>query len=396
MFTLDELRIPEHGAGDHREDIELLHRFAAAAEDGADHMAGFPVNMDFDYSPLAPFLSIHLNNAGSPRQASEYELDTKPFERAVTAFFTELAGGRPGEVFGYMANGGTEANLFAVYVARERYPDAAFFVSREAHYSAPKIARLLRVPYVVVDVDGEGAMDLAALRREIDRTGGPAIVLATIGTTGRGAIDDVPGIRRIASEVGAGEVFVHADAAFGGPLAEFGRPRRPWSFADGADSVSVSGHKMVGSPVPSSVVLVRDADAEAIRRPGAAVGSDDDTIAGSRDALSPLLVWYALRGLGRDGLAARARRCLEVTDYAVRRLADAGRHPTRAPRWQRRAVRPAPGGAHAHVAPARGGRSRTLVRHAAHHHRLRRPAVRRPDVTGRLAGPVRTGDTPVH
>lgn len=330
VFTPEELRIPECGDGDHREDIKLLRRFVSSIEEGVRHMAGFPVNMDFDYSPLAPFLSIHLNNAGSPRQPSEYELDTKAFELAVTAFFTEIAGGRPGEVFGHVAHGGTEANLYAIYVARERYPDAALFASCEAHYSAPKVARLLRMPYIAVDVDDEGAMDLAALRREVESVGGPVIVLATIGTTGRGAIDDIPGIRRTASEVGGGGVFVHSDAAFGGPLAEFGRPRRPWSFADGADSVSVSGHKMFGSPVPSSIVLVRDADAEAIRRPGAAVGSDDDTIAGSRDALSPLLLWYALRGLGRDGLAARVRHCLEVTDYAVQRLADAGRHPTRA------------------------------------------------------------------
>jgi histidine decarboxylase len=258
-------------------------------------------------------------------------LDTKPFERAVVDFFTELAGGRSDEVFGHLAHGGTEANLFAVYVARERYPDAVLFASREAHYSVPKIARLLRVPLVSVDTDEAGAMDLDALEREIGQRGVPAIVFATVGTTLRGARDDIPGIRRAAGAAGVREVFVHSDSAFGGLLAAFGEPPRAWAFADGADSVSISGHKFIGSPLPSSVVLVRESDAELIRRPGAAVGSDDDTISGSRDALSPLLLWYALRGLGRNGLAERARRCLEVTDHAVRRLAEAGRNPTRVP-----------------------------------------------------------------
>lgn len=331
MFEPEELRIPARGDADQRADVELLRRFAASAEKRGRHMAGFPVNLEFDYSPLAPFLSMHLNNAGSPRQASEYGLDTKPFERAVTAFFAGLAGGRGDEVFGHLAHGGTEANLFAVYVARERYPEGVLFASREAHYSMPKIARLLRVPYVAVDVADDGAMDLAALGREIGSRGGPAIVAATVGTTGRGAVDDIPGVRRVCSDAGVEEVFVHSDAAFGGPLAEFGEPRRPWSFPDGADSVSVSGHKLIGSPLPSSVVLVRDVDAEAVRRPGVAVGSDDDTIGGSRDALSPLLLWYALRGLGREGLAGRVRHCLEVTDHAVRRLAETGLAPTRFP-----------------------------------------------------------------
>ncbi|MEV6824929.1 histidine decarboxylase [Amycolatopsis sp. NPDC051102] len=331
MFTPEELRIPLRGDGDQRSDVELLHRFATSVEEQSRRMAGFPVNLEFDYRPLAPFLSVHLNNAGSPGQASEYGLDSKPFEQAVTAFFAELAGGEPDEVFGHVAHGGTEANLFAAFVARERYPDGVLFASREAHYSMPKIARLLRVPYVAVDVDATGAMDLSALGREVGSRKAPAIVVATVGSTGRGAVDDIPGIRRTCSDAGVDEVYVHSDAAFGGPLAEFGQPRRPWSFPDGADSVSVSGHKIIGSPLPSSVVLVREVDADTIRRPGVAVGSDDDTIGGSRDALSPLLLWYALRGLGRTGFAARVRQCLEVTEHAVRRLAEAGRNPARFP-----------------------------------------------------------------
>lgn len=331
MFTPKELEIPVRGGADQRADVELLRRFATSVKERSRHMAGFPVNLEFDYSPLTPFLSMHLNNAGSPGQASEYGLDTKPFEQAVTAFFVEFAGGRPDEVFGHLAHGGTEANLFAVYVARERYPDGVLFASREAHYSMPKIARLLRMPYVAVDVDDGGSMDLAALGREIGSRGVPAIVVATIGTTGRGAVDDIPGIRRAASDAGVDEVFVHSDAAFGGPFAEFGQPRLPWSFPDGVDSVSISGHKIIGSPLPSSVILVRAVDADEIRRPGVAVGSDDDTIGGSRDALSPLLLWYALRALGRDGLAERVRHCLEVTEHAVRRLAEAGLDPTRFP-----------------------------------------------------------------
>ncbi|MEU7476517.1 histidine decarboxylase [Lentzea sp. NPDC042327] len=331
MFSPEELRIPVHGDARRGADVELLQRFAASVQERSRHMTGFPVNLEFDYGPLAPFLSMHLNNAGSPDQASEYGLDTKPFEQAVMTFFVELAGGSPDEVFGHLAHGGTEANLFAAYVARERYPDGVLFASREAHYSMPKIAKLLRMPYVAVDVDERGVLDLAALGHEIGSRGVPAVVVATIGTTGRSAVDDIPGIRRAATDAGVDRVFVHSDAAFGGPLAEFGRPRRPWSFPDGADSVSISGHKIIGSPLPSSAVLVREVDADAIRRPGVAVGSDDDTIGGSRDALSPLLLWYALRGLGRDGLAERVRHCLEVTEHAVRRLGEAGLNPTRFP-----------------------------------------------------------------
>ncbi|MBB5954215.1 histidine decarboxylase [Saccharothrix tamanrassetensis] len=328
-----DLRIPDDGgAGSPDADIGLLRRFADSFQDRKRPMVGFPVNLDFDYRPLADFLSLHLNNVGSPDERSEYGMDTKPFEQAVVAFFTGLAGGIPEEVFGHIAHGGTEANLFAAYVARERFPDAVLYASAEAHYSIPKVARVLRLPHVVVDADADGAVDLAALDRELrSRPGTAAIVIATIGSTGRGAMDDIPGIRETASAAGVRELFVHSDAASGGPLAEFGQPPVPWAFPAGADSVSVSGHKIVGSPIPSSVVLARSADVEAVNQPDAAVGSDDNTISGSRDALSPVFLWYALRRTGRAGLARRVRHCLEVTGYATRKLAEAGRHPSRAP-----------------------------------------------------------------
>ena len=333
MSTPADLRIPDRSAPDAgHADVELLRRFAESARQKQETMLGFPVNLDFDYHDLVDFLSLHLNNVGDPDQASEYGIDSKPFEQAVVSFFTDLAGGVPEEVSGHVAHGGTEANLFAAYLGRERYPDAVLYASAEAHYSVPKIARLLRVPHVAVDTGPDGAMSLDALARDMgERSDRAAVVIATIGSTGGGATDDVPGIRRIAAQVGVNRLFVHSDAAFGGMLAAFGRPPMPWAFADGADSVSISGHKIIGSPVPSSVVLARSADVRAIRQPDAAVGSDDDTISGSRDALSPVLLWYALRRLGREGLALRVHRCLEVTDHAVRRLEAAGRHPTRAP-----------------------------------------------------------------
>lgn len=289
MPTPADLRIPDRSApGAQHTDVELLRRFADSVRKKQETMLGFPVNLDFDYRDPVDFLSLHLNNAGAPNQASEYGIDSKPFEQAVVSFFTDLAGGVLGEVSGHVAHGGTEANLFAVYLGRERYPDAVLYASAQAHYSIPKIARLLRLPHVAVDTGPDGAMSLDALARDMrDRSDRASVVVATIGSIGRGAMDDVPGIRRVASQAGVPGLSVHSDAAFGGMPAAFGRPPRPWAFADGADSVSISGHKIVGSPVPSSVVLARSADVRAIRQPDAAVGSDDDTISGSRDALSP-------------------------------------------------------------------------------------------------------------
>ncbi|MEU4967024.1 hypothetical protein ACH4RA_17675 [Streptomyces smyrnaeus] len=79
---------------------------------------------------------------------------------------------------------------------------------------------------------------------------------------------------------------------------------------------------MIGSPIPCGIVLARRGDVESIRVHDAAVGAEDDTISGSRDALCPILLWQELRRFGRQGLAERVRRCVRVAEYAADRLCD--------------------------------------------------------------------------
>ncbi|MFJ7768070.1 histidine decarboxylase [Streptomyces sp. NPDC097107] len=311
-------------------DGQLLDSMSGEMYRARDHMIGFPVNLDFDYRHLARFLAVHGNNAGSPYGSSEYRLHSKRFERAVVRFFADLAGAPAGGAFGYVTNGGTEGNIFGVYLGRERFPDAVLYASAEAHYSIPKIARLLRMEHEPIATDAAGAMDLPALEAACLRHGTrAAVVVATVGSTGRGAVDDLPGIRRVLAGAGTDRSHLHADAAFGGLLAALGPHPAPWGFADGADSVTVSGHKMIGSPIPCGIVLAHDRHVEIIRVHDAAVGADDDTISGSRDALSPVLLWQELRRLGRQGLARRVNRCLSTARYAETRLRESGRRPER-------------------------------------------------------------------
>ncbi|WP_405628714.1 histidine decarboxylase [Streptomyces sp. NBC_01174] len=312
-------------------DIELLQHLAFGMREARFRSVGAPVNLDFDYGRLAPLLAVHANNAGSPCGTSEYRLHTKSFERAVVEFFVQLAGATSKHTFGYVTNGGTDSNLFGVFVGRERHPDAVLYASEDVHYSVPKIARLLRMDYVPVETDRDGSMLLPALADACRQRGGSAVVVVTVGSTGKGAIDDLPGVRRALAEAGIERTHVHVDAAFGGLLAALAPRPRPWAFPDGADSIAISGHKMVGCPIPCGVVLANSAHVEAIRVPGAAIGADDDTISGSRDALSPLLLWHELRRLGRQGLTDRVHDCLRLADYATQRLSECDRNPSHLP-----------------------------------------------------------------
>ena len=124
----------------------------------------------------------------------------------------------------------------------------------DSHYSLPKIARLLRMDYIAVQVGDDGSMDLADLRRHHSSgKGRPAVVVATIGTTTGGAKDDLAGIREALADAETDQVHVHSDAAFGGLIAALAPDPRPWAFESGADTLALSGHKMIGAPFPCGI-----------------------------------------------------------------------------------------------------------------------------------------------
>jgi len=199
---------------------------------------------------------------------------------------------------GYTTTGGSEGNLEGILVGRENLPDARLFSSAEAHYSVFKAARLLRMEHVVVAARARGEMGYGALREALARNraeGRGAVVSLNVGTTVKGAIDDVREVRRALREAGYGEgdAYVHADAALFGTTLPFAGPeaRRLLRFDEGIDSVSVSGHKFVGVPMPSGVFLGRRSKLAPLHRDVEYIGGADATIAGSRSGIVPVYLW---------------------------------------------------------------------------------------------------------
>ena len=180
---------------------------------------GYPTNQNFDYSPLIPFLKYSINNVGDPFHQTNYWANTHEFEREVILHFAQLTGLEPDHAWGYVTSGGTEGNMYGLYLARELHPDGMLYFSEEAHYSILKSARVLNMPHTTVKRRTDGEIDYDDLRDMLtvhqDR---PAIILATIGTTMRGAVDDIPTIRQIIDELGIREHYIHDDAAFSGMI----------------------------------------------------------------------------------------------------------------------------------------------------------------------------------
>jgi glutamate/tyrosine decarboxylase-like PLP-dependent enzyme len=162
------------------------------------------------------------------------------------------------EFLGHLTGGGTMANLEALWVAGQLKPGRTILASSAAHYTHERISGVLRLPFESIPSDSRGRLDCAALESRAAR-GDIGCVVATLGTTGTGAVDPLPEILRLRERFG---FRVHADAAYGGyfTLAENLGPeaRAAFDAAGEADSIVIDPHKHGLQPYGCGCVLFRD------------------------------------------------------------------------------------------------------------------------------------------
>lgn len=308
-----------------RKDRARLDAFYRDVQKQVVTFAGYPVTAEFDYRELFRFLYYPLNNVGDPFAPCIYHMHTREFECEVLEWFAKLNHAPEDDWWGYVTNGGTEGNLYGLYLARELYPEGMVYFSQDTHYSVSKNLRLLRVPHIMIrslpsgEIDYEDLHETLRIHRDV-----PPIIFANIGTTMREGVDDVERVQLILKDLAIPESYVHADAALCGMTLPFieGAPR--FDFSAGIQSLSISGHKLIGSPVPCGVVLALKQNVDRIARSIEYVGTLDTTITGSRNAITPLMLWYAIRSHGMEGFGKVVNECIQRAEYAVDKLNDIG------------------------------------------------------------------------
>lgn len=185
----------------------------------------------------------------------------------------ELVGFSNGE--GQMTTGSSNANMIAMMCARnliaqQAKTDGLFgqqklyaFVNEEAHYSMDKAANILGIgidQLIKIPPNERGEMDAAVVEREIIRikeSGGiPFFVVATAGTTVRGAYDSIPAMLKLRDKY---NFWLHVDGAWGGaaimsqPLKEKYLPG-----LEKADSFTCDFHKMLGASLMCNIFLINN------------------------------------------------------------------------------------------------------------------------------------------
>ncbi|HGN9372737.1 TPA: histidine decarboxylase [Citrobacter pasteurii] len=288
---------------------------------------GYPESADFDYTILERFMRFSINNCGDWGEYCNYLLNSFDFEKEVMEYFARIFKIPFEESWGYVTNGGTEGNMFGCYLGRELFPEGTLYYSKDTHYSVAKIVKLLRIKSSLVESQPNGEMDYDDLIRKIQRDNEEhPIIFANIGTTVRGAIDNIAEIQQRIDQLGIkrDDYYLHADAALSGMILPFVNDPQPFNFADGIDSIGVSGHKMIGSPIPCGIVVAKRKNVDRISVEIDYISAHDKTISGSRNGHTPLMMWEAIRSHSWSDWQRRIEHSLNMAQYAVDRLQAAG------------------------------------------------------------------------
>ncbi|MEH2243889.1 histidine decarboxylase [Nostoc sp.] len=297
-----------------------LADFLLQIEQRSQFHAGYPYNLSCDYSLLAKFFNFMLNNAGDPYVEPDFGLHSRKFEQEVLSFFAHLYKIPENQFWGYVTAGGTEGNLYGMFLAREIYPNGILYSSQDSHYSIPKAAKLFCIPHNVVNSQINGEINYEHFEQLISENRNyPAIINLNIGTTVKGAIDNLDKVLEILERNQIKDYYIHCDAALSGLILPFLDGAPQVNFQKPIDSIAISA-KFIGSPLPCGVVLTKKKWVEKVEIVIEYIGSKDTTILGSRNGHTSLILWYALQTRGYDGLAREANTCISNAQYLFQQL----------------------------------------------------------------------------
>ena len=243
---------------------EQEHKLAAEYQNMAiEHLElkkqflGYPVNED---SGLESFYKWYLEsglinplilNVGNPFQPSHFSLNTFEIEKKVIRYFSELFQFPKEGSWGMIGTGGTDGNNHGVYFGKKMLRGITgklpvVYVSSEAHYSNMRLADLQGLQVKLIPADIEGKMDVAAFAKALEPDK-PALIIYALGTTFKGAMDDISALNKVLQDRGVQNVYRHVDAAlFGGYLPFTRRKDLVSQKLLQYDSIALSGHKFFG------------------------------------------------------------------------------------------------------------------------------------------------------
>lgn len=294
------------------------------------NVLGVPASyLDQDVFPLynnpllkgAPFMSTLIKNPNhigchTLGTSESFFRGTQEIEReTIEICGVDILDAAPSSIDGYIASGGTEANMQAIWIYRNFFKkeysaqqnEIAILCSEDSHYSMDKAANILNIGIRKVMVDEN---DRSLIKSDIDLTIQAAsdegikyfIVVANMMTTMFGSVDDLD-LYVQALKAGNHHYKVHIDGAYGGFYYPFAKANSSLSFTNPeVSSVTLDAHKMAQAPYGTGIFLCRKGLIHyANTKEASYVEGEDYTLIGSRSGANAVAIWMILMTHGPFG-----------------------------------------------------------------------------------------------
>ena len=290
----------------------------------------------------APFISTLIQNPNhigchTLGSSESYFAGTQEIEKdLIQMCAVDILEGEPDQQDGYLASGGTEANLQAIWIYRNYYmqeydatrDEICIVCSQDSHYSMDKGANIFSIDRYSVAAHND---DKLATKEYIKTTILQAredgkkyfIVVCNMMTTMFGSVDRIDDFTDVLEEMDC-EYMLHIDGAFGGFYYPFSCTESRMTFRNPKiTSFTMDAHKMAQAPYGTGIFLIRKGYIQyANTKEASYVEGEDYTLIGSRSGANAVATWMILVKNGPFGWKEKIYILQKRTEWLCSQLSD--------------------------------------------------------------------------
>lgn len=218
---------------------------------------------------------------------------------------------------GMLVSGGSEANILAMWTARELSSNKQkdVIIPETCHFSFSKAANLLGLNLIKIPVDSTHRVRIDLVEKAINEK--TMAIVGIAGTTGTGVCDPIERLSDLALKH---NIYLHVDAAFGGFVLPFLDNPPLFDFKlKGVRSITMDPHKMGRAVIQSGCILYRDKETfNAVQIPVTYLSGGKtvhNSILGTRSGASIAAAWMVYNYLGEKGFKKGVDKLLKLTDW---------------------------------------------------------------------------------
>jgi len=274
------------------------------------------------------------NNLGNWSEEKVFHLSGL-LEKKIIEYSIKLIKTNKKEIGGYLTTGGTEANIFAMWLGRNllkksiKTKQILVLKTSLTHYSIEKAIDLVGLNYIDISINsknwGMSIKDLeGTIKREYKKGQRGFLIPLTLGYTITGSDDPIKEINDLINKLKKQykqiKFFCWVDAAFSGIIKPFTEEEFSPFSNNNIQAFLTDFHKVMAVPYNSGVILYRKKLIKNIENEVAYIGKKDRTLLGSRSGNSAIITWFTIVSLGQKKIKKIIDKSLEDKKNFIKKI----------------------------------------------------------------------------